>query len=172
MNWLDIVIAALVALSALFGYRKGFLRKLFGIIGILAGFFLAVRFYSAVFDLLSKVIKSDPVLAKILSFLLILTAVYLLAVWIATFMSNINSGTKTADKITGAITGFVQGLIIASILLVNLSYRNLPEQQVRDSSLLYSTIYKIAPAIFDKIIDITPGIKTTYEDYKQQFLKK
>ncbi len=172
MNWLDIVIIALVTLPTFFGYRKGFLRKLFGIVGILFGFFLAVRFYSNVFDLLSKIIKSDPLLAKALSFLLIIAVVYALSVWVATFMSNINSGTKGIDKIAGAITGFIQGLIIASILLVNLSYRNMPDQQVRNSSFLYPSIYKIAPAIFDKIIDITPGIKTTYEEYKQQFLNK
>ncbi len=172
MNWLDIVIVLIVTLPTFFGYRKGFLRKLFGIIGIAAGFFLAVRFYSNVFDLLSKVIKGNPVLAKVLSFVLILTAVYLLFLWIATFMSNMNSGTKIVDKIAGAITGFIQGLIISSILLVNMAYLSYPEQPVRDSSLLYSTIYKIAPAIFDKLIEITPGIKTTYEEYKQQLLKK
>jgi membrane protein required for colicin V production len=172
MNWLDIVLVLLVTLPTFFGYRKGFLRKLFGLLGIAAGFFLAVRFYSAIFDLLSKVIKGNPILAKVLSFLLILTAVYLLFLWIATFMSNMNSGTKIADKIAGAITGFIQGLIISSILLVNMAYLNYPEQAARDSSLLYSTIYKIAPAIFDKLIDITPGIKNTYEEYKQQLLKK
>jgi membrane protein required for colicin V production len=172
MNWLDIVLVLLVTLPTFFGYRKGFLRKLFGLLGIAAGFFLAVRFYSTIFDLLSKVIKGNPILAKVLSFLLILTAVYLLFLWVAASMSNMNSGTKIADKIAGAITGFIQGLIISSILLVNMAYLSYPEQAVRDSSLLYSTIYKIAPAIFDKLIDITPGIKNTYEEYKQQLLKK
>jgi membrane protein required for colicin V production len=172
MNWLDIVIVLIVTLSAFFGYRKGFVRKIFGIIGILAGFFIAVRFYGNVFDLLSKFIKSDPLFVKALSFLLILTIVYLIFLWIATFMASMSSGTKIADKIAGAITGFIQGLIIASVLLVNLSYMNFPEQQVRDSSLLYPTIYKIAPAIFDRIIEITPGIKSTYEEYKQLFGQK
>ncbi len=172
MNWFDILIICIVALPAFFGYRKGFLRKLLGIAGILAGFFLAVRFYSNVFELVSKVIKSDPLLAKALSFLLILAAVYSVSVWVATFMSNVNSGTRSIDKVAGAVTGFIQGLIIASILIVNMSYKDYPDAGVRNSSLLYPTVYKIAPAIFDKIIDITPGIKQTYEEYKQQFLKK
>lgn len=172
MNWLDILIAIIVTLPAFFGYRKGFLRKLFGILGLLAGFFVAVRFYSLLFDVLSKFMKNDPVITKVISFLLIIAAVYILFLWIATFMANMNSGTKTIDKITGAITGFIQGLILASILLVNLSYMNMPEQQIRNSSLTYSTIIKIAPAIFDRIIDVTPGIKTTYEEYKQLLLQK
>ena len=100
MNWLDIVIILLVTIPTFFGYRKGFLRKLFGLLGLLVGFFLAVRFYTPVFELLSKVIKWDPVMMKVVSFLLIMTAVYLIGIWIATFMSGMNSGTKIADKIT------------------------------------------------------------------------
>jgi membrane protein required for colicin V production len=172
MNWLDLVIILIIALPTFFGFRKGFLRKLFGLLGLLAGFFLAVRFYLPFFDVLSKLIKTDPVMVKVISFLLILAVVYSVGVWLATFMSGMNSGTKKLDKLAGAITGFAQGVIISSILLVNLSYLNMPEQITRDTSYLYPKIYKIAPAIFDRIIEATPGIKTTYEEYKLMLLKK
>lgn len=172
MNWLDILIAVLVTIPAFFGYRKGFLRKLFGLLGLLVGFFLAVRFYANLFDLLSKFIKSDPVIVKVLSFLIIIGAIYGIGVWLATFMSGVNSGTKKLDKISGAIMGFVQGVVVTSVLLVNMASLGMPEQHTRDTSLLYSSVYKVAPAIFDRIIVATPGIKTTYEEYKQLLLKK
>jgi len=172
MNWLDIVIIVIVTLPTFLGYRKGFLRKLLGIVGILGGFLLAVRFYQPLADLLTKYLSADASVAKILSYLIIIAIMYGLAVWAATFMANINSGTKSVDKIAGAITGLLQGLIISSILLVNLTSLDLPQQKIRDSSLLYSQIYKIAPAIFDRVINIAPGIKNTYEEYKQLLIKK
>lgn len=172
MNWLDILITVLVTIPAFFGYRKGFLRKFFGLLGLLVGFFLAVRFYGNLFDVLSKLVKSDPMLVKVLSFLIIIGAIYGAGVWLATFMSGVNSGTKMLDKISGSVMGFIQGVVVTSVLLVNLSSLDMPEQHTRDTSLLYASVYKVAPAIFDRIIEITPGIKTTYEEYKQLLLKK
>jgi uncharacterized membrane protein required for colicin V production len=77
-----------------------------------------------------------------------------------------NSGTTLIDKILGTAVGFIQGLIVASILLFNLSLADLPSQQTRQASLMYPTIVKIAPAIFDKVIDLFPGLKSMYDEYK------
>ena len=59
MNWIDIVIALIVTLPAYFGFRKGFLRKLLGIAGIILGFILAIKFYPAVSSVLSAIIKEN-----------------------------------------------------------------------------------------------------------------
>lgn len=166
MNWLDILIALIVTLPAFFGFRKGFLRKLLGILGIILGFILAVKFYDTVASLLSTFVKGNPVFVDVLAFLFIISILYGTAVWLARFISSMNSGTTLIDKILGTAVGFIQGLIIASILLFNLSLADLPSQQTRNSSLLYPTIVKIAPALFDKVIDLFPGLKSMYDQYK------
>lgn len=165
MNWLDIVIAILVTLPTYFGFRKGFLRKLLGIAGIILGFILAIKFYPYVSPLLSTFIKENPTFVNVLSFLLIIGILYGASIWLARFIANMNSGTSLVDKILGTIVGFIQGLIVASVLLYNLSLADLPAQSTRDNSMLYSTVYKIAPAIFDKIIEYFPGLQDTYNEY-------
>lgn len=165
MNWLDILIAIVVTLPTYFGFRKGFLRKLLGIAGIILGFILAIKFYSSVSSLLSVVIKENPVFVNVLSFLLIIGILYGAAVWLARFIANMNSGTSLIDKILGTVTGFLQGLIITSVLLYNLALADLPSKSARESSLLYPTVYKIAPALFDKIIDYFPGLQELYREY-------
>lgn len=165
MNWLDILIALMVTIPTYFGFRKGFLRKLLGIAGIIAGFILAIKFYSSVSTVLSSVIKGNPVFVNVLSFLLIIGILYGAAVWLARFIANMNSGTGIADKILGTVTGFVQGLIISSVLLFNLALADMPSAQTRESSLLYKPVYKIAPAIFDKIIEYFPGLQELYNEY-------
>ena len=165
MNWLDILIAIIVTLPTYFGFRKGFLRKLLGIAGIILGFILAVKFYPTVASLLSGIIKENPAFVNVLSFLIIIGILYGAAIWLARFIANMNSGTSLVDKILGTIVGFIQGLIVASVLLYNLSLADIPAQSTRENSMLYSTVYKIAPAIFDKVITYFPGLSDTYNEY-------
>lgn len=165
MNWLDIVIVLLVTLPTFFGFRKGFLRKLLGIAGIIVGFILAINFYIPVAGILSKVIKENPVFVNVLSFLIIIGVVYGASIWLARFIANMNSGTSIIDKILGTVVGFLQGLLVASVLLYNLSVADIPSKSTRDSSLLYGTVTKIAPAVFDKILEYFPGLQEIYREY-------
>lgn len=170
LNWLDILIVILVTLPTFFGFRKGFLRKLLGIAGIVLGFILAVKFYDSVSVLVSKVVKENPVFVNVLSFLIIIGVIYGASVWLARFIANLNSGTSLVDKILGTVTGFLQGVIISSVLLYNLSLADIPSKNTRDNSLLYPVIAKAAPAMFDKIIEYFPGLQDIYNKYKTPLL--
>lgn len=161
----------LVTLPTFFGFRKGFLRKLLGIAGIILGFILAVKFYDSFTPLLSKVIKENPVFVNVLSFLIIIGIIYGASIWLARFIANMNSGTGLVDKILGTAVGFSQGLLVASVLLYNLSFANLPSAETRNNSLLYGTVTKIAPAMFDKILEYFPGLQDLYREYKTPVFK-
>ncbi len=165
LNWLDILIVLIVLLPTFFGFRKGFLRKLLGIAGIIAGFILAVKFYDSVASVLSSFIKGNPVFVDVLSFLLIIGILYGTSVWLARFMANMNSGTSLIDKILGTVFGFMQGLLLASVLLFNLALAEMPSKETRESSMFYSQVYKIAPAVFDKVLSVFPGLKDIYNEY-------
>lgn len=171
MNWLDFVIALIVTIPAFSGFRRGFLRKLLGIAGLIIGFILAVRFYRPVSDFLSNTFKLGQATSIVLGFLAIIAVVFSLSAWAATFFANkMNPATNFIDKLAGAIFGFVQGVLISSILVFNLTYLDIPSKDVRDSSVFYSRVYPAAPALFDKIISLSPSLKSLYEEYKQVFL--
>jgi uncharacterized membrane protein required for colicin V production len=155
----------MVAIPSFFGFRKGFLRKLLGIAGIIAGFILAVKFYEPVATVLSAVIKGNPVFVDVLSFLIIIGILYGASVWLARFMANMNSGTTLIDKVLGTVFGFLQGLLLASILLFNLALADMPSKETRESSMFYPRVYKIAPAIFDKVLVVFPGLHELYNEY-------
>lgn len=165
MNWLDILIAVIVTLPTYFGFRKGFLRKLLGIAGIIAGFILAVKFYPTLAPLMAKVIKENPVFVNVISFLIIIGIVYGASIWLSRFIANLNSGTSLIDKILGTVVGFIQGVLVASVLLYNLSLANMPAEETRKNSLLYPTVSKVAPALFDKVLEYFPGLHELYFEY-------
>lgn len=149
------------------GYRKGFLRKLLGIVGILLGFILAVRFYKPVGVFFSELIKTNLNATYVICFLLIIIIIFSVAVWIARFIAGLNSGTTMIDKFLGTAFGFLEGIIIASVLVVNMSYLNCPDNKIRESSVLYPKVYNIAPVIFDKVISFSPELNKIYEEYKK-----
>lgn len=165
MNWLDVLIAIIVTLPTYFGFRKGFIRKLFGIAGLIGGFILAVRFYPSVTSILIKLVRENESFVNVLSFLLIISIIYGLSVWISRFMADINAGTRITDKIMGSIFGFVQGIMIASILLYNLAMIDIPSSYTRNSSLFYPRIVGVAPLMFDKILEIFPALMELYKEY-------
>ncbi len=166
MNWLDILIVLLVTLPTYFGYRKGFLRKLLGIAGIVLGFILAIKFYDSLTPVFSAVIKENRTFVNVISFLFIIGVVYGASIWLSRFMAGMNSGTSIIDKVLGTAVGFLQGVIVSSVLLYNLSIADIPSKQTRDNSMLYSTVYKIAPAVFDKVLEVFPGLQDIYREYR------
>jgi len=166
LNWIDILIALIVTLPAYFGFRKGFLRKLLGIAGIILGFVLAVKFYDTAANVLSVFIRENQTFVNVLGFLLIIGILYTASIWLSRYIANINSGTSLIDKILGTITGFIQGLIVASILLYNLAIIDIPSSHTRETSLLYSNVYKVAPLLFDKVIEYFPGLQDLYNEYR------
>lgn len=170
MNWLDLLIALVITIPAFSGLRRGFLRKLLGIAGIVVGFILAVRFYEPVSGFLSRLLGSSQLVIQVISFLLIIAVIYGLTVWLAKYMANMNAGTSLLDKTAGTLFGFIQGVIIASVLLFNLSYIDIPDKSTRESSLLYNRVLNVAPMIFDKVISFSPELKKIYEEYKQKFI--
>jgi membrane protein required for colicin V production len=170
LNWLDIIILLIIFVFTFFGFRKGFLRKFLGIAGIILGFILAVKFYRPISEFLSGLIKANITISRVLCFFLIIIFVFALAVWVAKFIAGMNSGTTFADKVLGTVFGFLEGLILASILVVNMSYLNYPDPNIRESSILYSKVYNVAPVIFDKVISLSPELKRVYEDYKKAIL--
>ncbi len=37
--------------------------------------------------------------------------------------------------------------------------------------MLYGTVYRIAPTAFDKVLELFPGLKQLYEEYKSPIMK-
>jgi membrane protein required for colicin V production len=166
LNWLDLLIALFVTLPTFTGFRKGFVRKILGIGGIIAGFILAVKFYSNLSDIIITFFRGSKAFINVISFLLIIMIVYFIAVWISGFISDLNFGVILMDKLLGTITGFFQGVLFSSIILYNLAIVNIPSEQTRKSSYLYPYLINIAPAIFDRIIEAFPGLHDIYKQYR------
>ncbi len=136
MNPLDWFIALTLAVSTVTAFMRGFLRSLFALAGMVAGILLAVLYTPAFAMYLARWVTTVA-LAKLCAFILILLAVYALAMSLGRLLRRACSaaGLGLFDRLAGAAFGFVRATLLLAALVLPLS-PYLPQFAVSSSSLL------------------------------------
>ena len=116
MNWLDIILILALAFAAFIGFRRGIIRAVLILAGLILGVFLAGRFYSSFADRLP--IGNDTA-AKIFAFIIIFIAVIAAALVLAFLLRKTLATIKLgwADRALGAILGFLAGAVVCGAIL-------------------------------------------------------
>jgi len=118
MNWLDYVLIAILAFSAIQSFRRGFSREIISLGAAIAGLVLGMWFYGTAGLLVSQWITSERV-AHWVGFLLVFLAVVLVGAIIGAIVRKFLSavGLSFFDRLLGAAFGLLRGAVIAIALL-------------------------------------------------------
>lgn len=121
MNWLDIVLLLILAVSIAGGIAKGFARLMIGLIAAVAGFLLALWFYGVAGGWLLPYV-SYPGLANFIGFVLILVAALVVGGLAGALLSKLLkwAGLSWADRTLGGMFGAARGLVFAVALVLAL----------------------------------------------------
>ena len=116
MNWLDIVIIVVIAISVFNGLRSGLIKMLFSVAGIIVGIVLAGRFADDFAGVLTF-IPDDW--SKIAAFAIILVAVMIVAWILGTVLSKLISLVLLGwvNRLAGAVLGVVVGALFCGAVL-------------------------------------------------------
>lgn len=118
MNWLDYLLIAVLAGSAIRSFMRGFSREIIGLCAAIAALILGMWFYGTASSLVRTWITSDRA-ANFIGFLLVVFAVLLAGAivgWIVKrFISAV--GLSFFDRLLGACFGLLRGALIAIALL-------------------------------------------------------
>ncbi len=117
MNWLDIIIIVLLAITTLIGLRIGIIKAVLSLAGVIIGVILAGRFYVALSEQFTFIPQEN--LAKIAAFAIILVIVMLVAGILASVLKWLASIVMLGwvNRLGGAVFGFVLGAIFCGVLL-------------------------------------------------------
>ena len=117
MNWLDIVILALIVIPTLIGLKVGIIKAVLSVVGVIVGVILAGRYYVAFAEHLTFI--SQPSLAKIAAFAIILIGVMIIAAVLASLIKWAVSAVMLGwvNRIGGAVLGLVLGAILCGAAL-------------------------------------------------------
>ena len=118
MNWLDIIILVIIAISTVIGLKVGIIKAFFAVAGGIIGVFLAGRFSGSLADRLPFI--SDADVAKVVAFAVILIVVMIIAAILAVVIKWATSAVMLGwvNRLGGAVFGFVLGAIFCSALLI------------------------------------------------------
>ena len=117
MNWLDIVLIVAIGIATFIGLRKGIIKTVLTLAGLILGIFLAGRYYVPFSEQLTLI--SSPGWAKVAAFVIIFIGVMVIAAVLARLLERVASVIMMgwANRLVGAILGFVVGAMLCGALL-------------------------------------------------------
>lgn len=164
MNFIDIILIILLALSAIHGFRKGLIIELATfaalLIGLLAGFYLS----DIVAGIIIKNFDYSGKYISIISFMVIFITVIVLVQIIARMIEKAVKAIALGflNKFAGAIFCTLKAAIILSVIIFFLngfdSEQKIISKESRDNSTLFPIIENIAPTIL-------PTVRDFYDTY-------
>jgi membrane protein required for colicin V production len=149
MNYFDLIIGAIVLLLGIKGFMHGFIKEVFGLIGLIGGIYLASRLSATAATFIDKnfLHLENPALLKLIGFLAVLILIWLVATIIGSILSKLTSesGLGFINRILGFILGggkyfLIFALIVTALSNISLIKNNLEEHT--KGSLLYPYLKK------------------------------
>lgn len=148
-NYFDVVIAAIVLLLGIKGFMHGFIKEIFGLLGLIGGVYFASRLAGTAAEFIDTnfLHLENVALLKLIGFLAILIVVWLGATILGSIFSKLTSasGLGFLNRLFGFIAGggkyfLIFALIVTALSNVSLVKDNL-EKHVQDS-ILYPYLKK------------------------------
>jgi membrane protein required for colicin V production len=166
-NYFDVTIAAIILILGIKGFMQGFIKEVFGLVGLVAGVYFASRYASDAADFITaNFIQIDNAsLLKLIGFLFILIIIWLSATILGAIFSKLTnqSGLGFLNRLFGFIAGggkyfLIFALIVTALSNVTLVKDNL-EKYVKDS-VLYPYLQE-AGSYLIKLDTSAMGLTTT-----------
>ena len=154
MNYLDIIIAIILILFAIGGWRNGIIKEAFSLVAFILGIYGALKLSDWVGGLLGKLINVSPEWMSVISFIIVFIALALLISWLGTMLSNLFASLNLGfvDKLGGLVFGIAQGFLLIGVLILLLDFfgiKDVLNEETREGSKLYKTSEQVATWIYD-----------------------
>jgi membrane protein required for colicin V production len=121
MNWLDIVLLVMLAVSVVTAFRKGFSREVIGLVSVVLALVLGTWFYGMAGAFLLPYVSS-PTVAHFAGFFLVFLGVLLLghlASYVVGRFLRV-TGLSVFDHALGAAFGLLRGIVISVALILGI----------------------------------------------------
>jgi len=157
MNYLDIIIAILLIIAIVSGYRKGFIHQLASLAALILGIFLAVKFSKLISPFLNEHFTSSANVAKVLAFVIVFIIVMILVHLLGRFLEKTFEEIELGplNKLAGCIFSLIKMLFIISCIMILLKLSiikfNWPKPDDREKSYLYKPVESVALLVFPSI---------------------
>jgi membrane protein required for colicin V production len=166
-NWFDILLLVIIAISIIIGAWRGFIRQIIGLIAVIVGLVLALKYYS--FGARIFVFVRNEVLAQLLGFFLIFVVVLCIGWAINILLAKAVKGPfKALNRLLGAGFGLIKGVLICCVVVFGFLIFPINAKALEESQLSPYCI-EIARAAYDLI---PQELKDKFNEAYQEIMGK
>jgi membrane protein required for colicin V production len=163
MNWFDVVILVFIVLGFIEGFRKGLIKELANLVGLILGIWIALKFSTIImnycfiqFPGLAESSKAiSPQIVKIIAFVVVFIVVALLIELLGRLLHKVAETIALGgvNKVFGAVFGALKFVVVAGLIIYILNMFNILSDGAKSGfladSFFYQYIEKIIP-LFEK----------------------
>lgn len=145
MVWVDIVIPAIITVSAIISLMRGFVREAFSLIGWVAAFWVALRFSNSLAELFLSSI-TIPSLRIVIAFTILFVLTLILAALINHLATDLvdKTGLTGTDRLIGMIFGIARGGVVVAMLVLLAGLTSLPKDPWWNESVMLGHFEELA----------------------------
>ncbi len=169
MNIVDGFILIPLVYYAFRGFKNGFIREAFSIVGLVIAVFFAFSFMGPVSEAASKAwdinFEHLPYIAFAVLFLILLIAFNL----VITFTEHLLKALYLSmpNRVLGLVLATIKCALLISVAILFLSGFEIPGDETQAESLTYPFFAEVAPVVYDSIAAIYPGAESFAETVQQ-----
>lgn len=165
MHTIDLIILVGVLIGLVRGVMTGGIRQVLSFAGIFLAFIIAAKTTDSLGSSLAEGLGVPESMAPIIGFALVFLLVQGIAYGIARMLEKFLKAIKLGalDKVLGGGIGVFKSALVISLVLFLGNYVGIPNQETRDSSVFYRTVYPVLPATWEFVTGRLPKIKRAAE---------
>ena len=118
MTQVDNLILAVIAISSVFGVRRGFIKEIMSLLSWIAALLVSRVYSESLASTLGNLID-NPSVRYVIAFSVLFVIIIMLGTLLNHFMSKllVVTGLKTIDRLLGAVFGIARGTVIVLVVL-------------------------------------------------------
>ena len=160
-NYFDITIGSIILILGIKGFMNGFIKEVFGLVGLVGGVYFASRLAQTAADFIDTnfLHLENAALMKLLGFLAVLIVIWLSATILGSIFSKLTSasGLGFVNRLFGFIAGGGKYFLIFSLIVTALSNVTLVKDNL-EKHVQNSVLYPYLKEAGSTIINLDPTL--------------
>jgi len=172
LNYLDIIIAIILLLFGVKGFRKGLIIEVVTLLAFAVGIYGAMHFSDFTAEHLKEFMEINPkylnTTAFVLTFILLVILVNIIGRMVTKLIQAMNLG--FFNKLGGAVFGMAKGVLLCSIMVMvlnNFQLLGIVKPEVREQSKLYPYIEETVPYVY-RGFDLVKGYVNDLQNEEEE----
>ncbi len=172
MNWLDVLIGAIVLVSSFWSLRRGFILELFYFLALVGGLIMSFLTYPWISPFLKSLLGGTDIgatTAFFLTFILFGGSLVLLGLFLHKFVHLIKLG--FFDRLLGAAFGFMKAVVgIAVVLVILVAVEGEPTPGYLENSYLAQPVVAVSTGVMKRVPLVFDEFREDYGQRAEEWL--